>query len=254
MESPRWLVEKGRHQEAEAIVRRMQIISGAPRTPADEHFSYSELEGQNKSEKPLATLLKSRPLMTRLMLVLGFWFLFYLGFYGFNTYLPLFLEGAGVSITNAVFITALSRVSGILSGIAVLVLIERMERKTMIVGSVALITIGVLMVILGLGDGFATAGTLLLSFGTGTLTAPAYTYTAEVFPTAVRGTAASICDGIGHLGGAVAPFVILPLLINFGVLPAGIATIATLVLATILIAMGVRTKNRSLEEIGAVTS
>jgi putative MFS transporter len=95
----------------------------------------------------------------------------------------------------------------------------------------------------------ATVGSLLATMGIAYMATPAYTYTAEVFPTTARGTAASICDGLGHLGGAVAPFVILPILINAGAVAAGIAMIALLVLAAILIAFGVRTKDRSLLEI-----
>ena len=56
-------------------------------------------------------------------------------------------------------------------------------------------------------------------------------------------------DGLGHLGGAVAPFVILPILVGFGSVAAGITMIGLLIVAAILIRMGVRTKDRSLLEI-----
>ena len=48
---------------------------------------------------------------------------------------------------------------------------------------------------------------------------------------------------------SVAPFVILPIMINAGAVAAGITMIALLVVAAVLIRLGVRTKDRSLLEI-----
>lgn len=248
-ESPRWLAEKGRTDEAADIVRQMEKVAGIAGTAAEVKFTpVSRMGNKDAGDSPLKELLGG-PLLPRLLMVLGFWFLFYLGFYGFNSYLPIFLEQVGVETSDAVFITVLSRAMGIISALLVVLLIERIERRTLITGSVLLVTVGIWLVIAGWGDGVATFGTLLLTFGVGLMVAPAYTYTAEVFPTNVRGTAASICDGIGHLGGAVAPFVILPVLLTSGAMSAGLIVIAALLVAAVLMALGVRTRNRSLEEI-----
>ena len=57
---------------------------------------------------------------------------------------------------------------------------------------------------------------LPFTFAVGNIGPPAFTYTAEIFPTRARETAAATGDGVGHLGGAVAPFVVLPVLVSFG--------------------------------------
>jgi MFS transporter, putative metabolite:H+ symporter len=143
----------------------------------------------------------------------------------------------------------LTRVAPLIVGFIVVALIERWERRTMIIIGTLVFAVGIALIISGWGDIAATIGALLATAGIVFMATPAYTYTAEVFPTKSRGTAASICDGLGHLGGAVAPFVILPILVGFGSVAAGITMIGLLIVAAILIRMGVRTKDRSLLEI-----
>jgi len=249
VESPRWLIEHGRVQEATAIVRKMERNAGL--NPSEDTALLHVAEKPDVDvavESPLRQLLRP-PLIQRLLIVLGFWFVFYVAMYGFASYLPLLLAGVGVETSNALFVTVLTRAAPLIIGFVVVALIEKLERRTMIIQGTIVFALGIALIILGWGDVMATVGSLLATMGIAYMATPAYTYTAEVFPTTARGTAASICDGLGHLGGAVAPFVILPILINAGAVAAGIAMIALLVLAAILIAFGVRTKDRSLLEI-----
>lgn len=248
MESPRWLAEHGRIAEASAIVHRMQARLGVPVTSTEDFAEEAKPEGEDVKESPLRSLMR-KPLLSRLLIVLGFWFVFYIGMYAFSSYLPLILEGVGVSTSNALVITVLTRATPIVAAVIVVFLIERIERRTIVIGGVLIFAAAVALIISGWGEWAATLGALMATFGIAVMATPAYTYTAEVFPTKSRGTAASICDGIGHLGGAVAPFVVLPILINFGAVPAGIAIIVTILLSAGIIGLGVRTRNRSLEEI-----
>ena len=179
------------------------------------------------------------------------WIVFYVAMYGYASYLPLILEGIGISTSDAVFVTVLSRVMPLLSVVAAVLLVERMERRTMIVVGTLMFAASLLLIALNLGGGVATAGALMSSFGIAFMATPAYTYTAEVFPTRARGTASAIGDGVGHLGGAVAPFVVLPVLVNYGARPAAFVMVGLLLVAAGIIRLGVRTRDRSLAEIAA---
>jgi putative MFS transporter len=165
-----------------------------------------------EEEKVPARALFAKPYLGRMLIVLGFWFIFYVAMYGYASYLPVLLEGIGISTSDAIFVTVLSRIAPLLSVVAVVLLVERMERRAMIVAGTLMFAASLLLIALNLGEGIATLGALMSSFGIAFMATPAYTYTAEVFPTRARGTAAAIADVVRHLGGAVTPFVVLPVL------------------------------------------
>jgi hypothetical protein len=78
VESPRWLVQKSRHDEAAVIVRRMQRRSGQE---CDESIPFDLPDTGADRERvvhPIIELLRSRRLLFRLGTLLGFWLLFYL--------------------------------------------------------------------------------------------------------------------------------------------------------------------------------
>lgn len=251
VESPRWLEEKGRHREARAIVSQLSQNAGSGPVDADLDLTANPVQ-EAASDTPFRTLVNSG-FLPRLMIVLGFWFIFYIGMYGFLSYQTLILEGLGISTGNALLINVLQRVAPLIAALGVFAVIEKFERRTIVITGVLVTAAAVLLILSGIGEWAAAAGSILSGLGVSMMASPAYTYTAEVFPTNVRGTASSICDGIGHLGGAVAPFIILPILVSFGAVAACWAIIVCLVLSAAVLRLGVKTKNRSLEEITALS-
>ncbi|MEU7855424.1 MFS transporter [Nonomuraea sp. NPDC049141] len=251
VESPRWLVAMGRAEEADHIVRQMESRVGLP--PGGTLLTDDLLDEESapaEGEVSARALFKA-PYLARMLIVLGFWFIFYVAMYGYASYLPLILEGIGISTSKAILVTVLGRVMPLISVLAAVLLVERMERRTMIVIGTLVFAASLLLITLDLGEAVATAGALLSSFGIAFMATPAYTYTAEVFPTRARGTASAIADGVGHLGGAVTPFVVLPILTSFGARPASFVMVGLLVIAAAIIRLGVRTRDRSLTDIAA---
>lgn len=76
-----------------------------------------------------------------------------------------------------------------------------------------------------------------------------YLTSAESFPTVSRGTGYSLTDGLGHLGGAIAPSVLLPLTALVGPAYAfPILGIPVIIVGLIVIALIPKTVGRRLEE------
>ncbi|GGF30471.1 MFS transporter [Subtercola lobariae] len=250
-ESPRWLGEHGKLDDAGRIVRRMEARARGEVTPSSIRFIETPKTLGLEIQKPLKALLTTKLMRNRLIMIVVVLFLFFAGFTAMNTYTPLFLEGAGMSSDQALLITALTKSAVVVSSVVIIFLIERIERRTLIICSILLVVLSVALMICGLGIAAATVGAFLLGFATGAMSAPLFTYIAEIFATNVRGTAASIADGIGALGGATAPLVILPLLVTVSSLAAGVVVIVIMLVACVVLFLGVRTNGRSLEDISA---
>lgn len=252
VESPRWLVSAGHYDQAEAILQTLernawrgeepQIL---PRVIADVPEPVVET-GERQS--PIKALLQ-RPYLGRLVMILSFWLAYYIAVYGFLSYTPLILEGLGVPAGEALLVTVLGRMAAIVSPIALLFLIERLERRTLIIQGACMMIIGLLVLFLPIGIWAGILGVFLVTLGTSWSAMPAYLYTAEIFATHSRGTAAAIADGVGHMGGAIAPFVVLPILVGFGAPAAVWVIVAGLAVSAVVVRLGPKTRGRSLADI-----
>ena len=134
------------------------------------------------------------------------------GYYGFGSLAPVVLVGKYFSIVTTLGYTALIFLGYPLGSLISIPLVERFERKWLIVGS------AVLMALFGLSFGFATAVPIIVASGfllttvSNIFSNASHIYQAEIFPTRMRGTAVGIAYSLSRLTSAVLPFVALPLL------------------------------------------
>ena len=96
-----------------------------------------------------------------------------------------------------------------------------------------------------IGFGFIASTTI------GLLVPMLYTYTAEHFSTNARATGVAMTDGLGHIGGALAPLIVLGANSAWGFSGAFIVMAITGVMAGALILLGIRATGRSLEATAA---
>jgi putative MFS transporter len=252
-ESPRWLAEHGQQEKAEETVRRMERTaerrSGAElpeaEVPAEPEVTAAVPAASRWSG--LQALLTPR-LLRRLGLVFAFWFCWYLTIYGFLGYGPTLLTDLGLSVPEGLLSSAIGNLGFLAAGLLAPLLIDRIDRKWMILGGGVILALG-LALLAGADQSTASWVSLLVGFGNFLGVTAAYTYTSEIFPTAVRGSAMAVGDGLGHIGGALAPFLVLPLLHDLGAAGAfrGLAVVS--LISAGLISFGVRTHQKSLVEL-----
>jgi putative MFS transporter len=155
------------------------------------------------------------------------------GYYGFGTLVPLVLASKGFSIVNSLTFVSAVYVGYPLGSALSIPLVERLDRRWLIVGS------AVSMAFLGLALGFASAPTAIVAFGmTYTMVSNIFSnafhiFQAEIFPTSVRATATSTAYGLSRLSSASMPFVLLPVLERWGA-PAMFAVVATAMLIVVV--------------------
>jgi putative MFS transporter len=208
-ESPRWLILHGKTERAEIVVDRMenrasritgQAIPPAPAVPPEIHL------------RAFPTVDLVRHYLGRLVLVLAFWFFFYMMIYAYLAFEPTLLVKMGLSLPSGQLVSGVSLLGYIVGGVSAVLWIERFDRRYTVAGGLAVMVIGFIVIATGRGVLPVIVGGWLVSVANYAMLSPAYAYTAEVFPTRARASGMSIGDGIGHLGGAVQPFIIIALL------------------------------------------
>jgi MFS transporter, putative metabolite:H+ symporter len=251
-ESPRWLAGVGRIEDARAALRAFESRRG----PATGYAADSDGEDNAATaSSPVQTVpalqrLRRSPYRQRLIM-LGMFHLFQpFGYYGFGTLAALVLVSRGYDVTSSLLFTAVSFIGYPIGSLVSIPLLKRFERKYLIMAMVAV------MAACGVLFATVTAPALIVVFGLLTTAASNvfsniyHVYQAEIFPSEVRATAVGWTYSVSRLSSAALPFILVPVLDNYGpttmfavVLVALAATIA------VIAPIGPRTTGRSLDDI-----
>lgn len=253
-ESPRWLEDAGRTDEADAVTGR---------------FEHSVMRSGRLSELPPVTDLtaQARPSRRALYAELWhgiyakrtamlwiLWFFALLGYYGLTTWLGALLQQAGYEATKSVLYTVYISLAGIPGFIFAAWLLEAWGRKPACV----LTLLGSAVSAYLYGQAAAMQAPLPYLIGAGLcmqfflfgMWSVLYAYTPELYPTRSRATGAGFASSIGRVGSLVGPYVVgvlLPLTGQAGIFALGAASFV--IAGLVVIVLGAETKGRSLEEL-----
>jgi len=195
-ESPRWLIERGEEDEALALVEEAERFAATQGPPPP----MVEL-------KPPVAL---RSFWVSAALFLAFWLIYYVGNYGWLTLAPTMLTNEGFSLTSSLSFLCVTGIGLIVGAVGSVRYSERFERKFTI--SVSLVVFAAALIVIGL----APVAAVIMIFGfivsatIGFAVPLMYVTTAEQFSGQLRARGVAMGDGVGHLGGAAAPLVVLP--------------------------------------------
>ncbi|WP_158882876.1 MFS transporter [Amycolatopsis anabasis] len=242
-ESPRWLAAQGRHDEADGVVRRLERSAKGTLPEPDTRFP-------EPPEPHRASALLRPPWRRRTVMLYAFQLLQAFGYYGFGSLVPIVLAAKGFSLVHSLTFSAITFLGYPIGSALSIPIIERVQRKWLIVGS----ALG--MAVFGLGFGYASSGVLIGLLGfcytavSNVFSNAFHTYQGELFPTSLRATAAGSAYSLSRLATAAMPFVLIPVLEDSG--PGALFTVVAVAMA-VLIAdialLGPRTTGESLETI-----
>ncbi|WP_304459686.1 MFS transporter, partial [Alicyclobacillus sendaiensis] len=143
-ESPRWLVAKGRVEEARKVVTAMEVRLGI--SAGESSDSASVFTQASDTGTPYRDLLRSPVYRRRVMLLFCVWLFSYVTVYGFSAGMTTLLVGTGYAPSEAGLIVAVGVLGMFFAGVVAYLAGEAMERKVYLLISAVLTIAGGLVV------------------------------------------------------------------------------------------------------------
>jgi putative MFS transporter len=251
-ESPRWLVDHGRFAEADAVLKTIESrVSRDPLPPP-------ELKPQPAFKRTRLSELFSDIYLRRTIMLWLLWACAYFVVYGNSAWIPtLYVRIGGLSVTSALTLAVITYAVNVTTMHSQAFLVDRIGRKPLLVIGFSFSAIAALVGSAAIFWFHDTSWPILfgvstiMGIGTAIQTILAVNYTAELYPTRMRGLGVSTASSMSRLASIVAPSLVGAILAA----ELGIQTVfamfgvVALVGAVVLGTMGVETKNRSLEEL-----
>ncbi|MFG6401359.1 MFS transporter [Microbacterium sp. P04] len=207
-ESPRWLVRRGRHAEAAAIVAEFEVAAGRTPTPVD--TTAPPLAAATGGSR-LATLW-SAEFRRRTLSLWVLWFCVNFSYYGAFIWIPTILVSQGYDLVRSFGFTLIITLAQ-LPGYAVAAwLIEVWGRRGTLAVFLAGSAVSAVLFGTATGAGWVIASGMLLSFFNLGAWGALYAVSPETYPTSMRATGSGWAAGVGRIASIIAPLSVPPLL------------------------------------------
>jgi putative MFS transporter len=249
-ESPRWLITRGRLDEADEIVsdmeqRAMKKLANLPPVGSEMHIHMGEVR------ITYMELLSNPMYLRRTILLLLMWFVAFITVYAIGAGLTTVLASLGYPPPEAGLITAIGTLGFIGVALFDYGYGELLERKYWLPISAVLTIVGGLIIAVSGASNFAITaiGSIILFIGFNLFVPMTWAWSAENYPTRARATGFALVDGIGHIGGGVGIIVLAPLIPTLGPVITFLVLGGFLVVASVIAQFGTATKERRLDEV-----
>jgi MFS transporter, putative metabolite:H+ symporter len=202
-ESVRFLELRGRVDEAEAAVRRLEDAAGVAPVP-------SPVLPPTPAPRPRALWADGTRMRTGALWTV--WFSINFAYYGAFIWLPTLLVASGFSLVRSFGYTLLITLAQLPGYAVAAILIERWGRRPTLAVFLVGSAVGAGMFAAADGETAVLLTGMVLSFFNLGAWGALYAVTPEVYPTALRATGAGAAAGFGRIASILAPLCVPPLL------------------------------------------